>query len=103
MKRRSHSVHNFRGYTARKDLYESVSNSYRSKEVSNIHEVNMNKLRKRWSSTAGLVPFNKVVDQIKVRSDRDCNPWLTKLTYSPKSADHQSITRFELLSERKPN
>lgn len=103
MKRRSNSVHNFRGYTARRDLYESGNATYRSKEVSNIHEVDMNKLRKRWSSTTGFVPFEKMVNQVKVRSDRDCNPWLTKLSYSPRNTDHQTISKFELQSERKPN
>lgn len=62
----------------------------------------MNRIRRAWSSNK-FVPFDKLVDQVKVRTDRDCRPWFTQLNYNPKDSDHQTTSRFECQSARKPN
>jgi len=74
--------------------------------MKNLNEVNFGILKKRWSS-GSLVAFQKTVDKIKVRSDRDTAPWLTKLDYGlckdKMMRSSSGSLRFELMSDRKMN
>ncbi len=79
MKRKTQSVHSFDSYTKRKNLYHHED--YHSRQTSNIDKIDLKGIKKRWSVNT-LVPFDKLMNRVTVRSDRDCVPWLTKLSYN---------------------
>lgn len=101
MKKRSNSVHSFSSYTKRRDLY--AEDSYKSKDSCSASKIDLKNVRKRWSSNT-LVPFDKLAKTVKLRTDRDVQPWIVKLSYNNvKPEGHHITSRFDQQSERKPN
>lgn len=48
----------------------------------NIHEIDPKKYKLK--NLATNLKFDRFVDKILTRYDRDCDPWVSKLQYDPK-------------------
>ena len=50
----------------------------------NIHEIDPKKYKMK--NMAANLKFDRFVNKILTRYDRDCEPWISKLQYEPKES-----------------